>query len=307
MSKERVEFQSTWRSDFGEQSPLFVPLLPAWDVVVSAIGHVPSAFPSLAQWNDVFRAQGERAPRSGCGVPLTLVSQAGVRLRRRRRAQAAAGAGPAGDALEDNYQARLFLKGELSTRAENWHDFFNALCCLAYPRTKAVLNARHFWALDERQETLPWAPSLGEKRSPEQDFLTHFDEGGVVVVTSDEALLEALKERHWHDVFWNNRAHMGTRMEFFTFGHALFETFLAGQRSQHALGVAVKVEPSFFHKSVADRVRLADEGAAWVLEDRQATASPADGFPVPLLGFPGYVAANAHEAFYRNERYFRSR
>jgi hypothetical protein len=277
-----------------------MPLLPAWSVVVSTLGSSPLVFPSLSEWNLALASLKDSAPRSGCGVPLTLVPQGGLRQRRRRRGMGTS------NALEENYQARLFLKGEVSTRTENWHDFFNALCCMAYPRTKAVLNARHFWALDERQESLPWPSTLGEKRTSEQDFLTHFDEGGVIVATSDDVLLQSLKERRWHDVFWLHRARLLACMEFFTFGHALFETFLAGHRTQHAMGIAIRVPPSFFSLPLAERLVLADEAAALALENRTRTASPADGFPVPLLGYPGYLAANAEESYYDDKRYFRT-
>src|SRR6478736_4963870 len=40
------------------------------------------------------------------------------------------------------YEVRIFETGEVQTRPGNWHDLFNALVWLAFPRTKAILNRR---------------------------------------------------------------------------------------------------------------------------------------------------------------------
>jgi hypothetical protein len=37
--------------------------------------------------------------------------------------------------------------GEVPTRSRNWHDWFNALAWLAWPHSKAALNARHVRAI----------------------------------------------------------------------------------------------------------------------------------------------------------------
>src|SRR6185437_1009773 len=35
-----------------------------------------------------------------------------------------------------NYESRIADTGEVQTRAENWHDLFNALAWIAYPKAK---------------------------------------------------------------------------------------------------------------------------------------------------------------------------
>ncbi|HKU69286.1 MAG TPA: DUF3025 domain-containing protein, partial [Burkholderiales bacterium] len=99
-------------------------------------------------------------------------------------------------AFEDKYEARIYLKGELQMRPESAHDAFNLLVWLAFPRAKAALNARHFAAL--RDQTTAGAANRG----PAQDALTLFDEGGVIVISSDPDLLGLLQQWRWQDLFW---------------------------------------------------------------------------------------------------------
>jgi len=46
-------------------------------------------------------------------------------------------------AASTQYETHVFETGEVQTRPDNWHDLFNALVWLAFPRTKAVLNRHH--------------------------------------------------------------------------------------------------------------------------------------------------------------------
>jgi hypothetical protein len=50
-----------------------------------------------------------------------------------------------GDGLD--YEMRIWARGEVVTRPDNWHDFFNALVWCTFPLAKAALNARHAEAL----------------------------------------------------------------------------------------------------------------------------------------------------------------
>jgi len=68
------------------------------------------------------------------------------------------------------YEIHVFETGCVHTRADNWHDLFNALVWLAFPRAKARINALHAAAI----------PLEGGRRGPLRDLLTIFDEGGAV-------------------------------------------------------------------------------------------------------------------------------
>lgn len=68
------------------------------------------------------------------------------------------------------YEIDVFETGRVQTRADNWHDLFNALVWLAFPRAKARINALHAAAI----------PREGGRRGPLRDLLTLIDEGGAV-------------------------------------------------------------------------------------------------------------------------------
>jgi len=44
----------------------------------------------------------------------------------------------------DHYAPRIYMTGEVQTRTNNWHDFFQFLTWLIFPRTKAAEPAREF-------------------------------------------------------------------------------------------------------------------------------------------------------------------
>jgi len=68
------------------------------------------------------------------------------------------------------YEIHLFETGGVQTREDNWHDLFNALVWLAFPLTKARINAMHAAAI----------PFENGRRGPLRDLLTIFDEGGAI-------------------------------------------------------------------------------------------------------------------------------
>src|SRR5947209_19281554 len=76
------------------------------------------------------------------------------------------------------YELRVHDTGRVETRPENLHDWFNALCWLAFPRTKARINALHAASI----------PSESGQRGRLRDLLTICDERGGIVVCADEAL-----------------------------------------------------------------------------------------------------------------------
>ncbi len=185
-----------WNPGFLVRSPMFEPLRAHAD----GFG---AGWPRLA---DLQRLLDQRnpPPRNTSGMPLRVVPQ---------------GRKPVG--FEDGYEPRLYLKGELQVREGSWHDLFNALVWLAFPLAKAALNERHYVALRAQR-------AAGRaNRGPAQDALTLFDEGGVIVASSDDELLACLRDWRWKDLFWAGRARLATRMRFHLFGHAVYEKALS--------------------------------------------------------------------------------
>ena len=201
--------------------------------------------------------------------------------------------------FEDKYEPRIFLRGEVQLRSCNWHDLFNALAWLTFPAAKAALNQRHYREL-ERQRA-----SGAQNRGPAQDALTLFDEGGVIVATSDSALAALLAGFEWKTLFWQRRAEVVRRMRFYLFGHALHEKALAPFTGVTGRGVIFEVADAFFALPLAAQLPALDARLAARISDAARFAATRELTPVPILGVPGWCEDNAREQYYDNLDYFR--
>jgi hypothetical protein len=184
-------------------------------------------------------------------------------------------------AKDAHYEVRVYRTGEVETRPDNLHDFFNALAWLAFPRAKARLNALHAAEI----------PREGGRRGRLRDLLTIFDEGGAIVQCDHPDLLSLLQSMQWKELFWKRRERLRREMRIVVFGHAVME-----QALQPWPGITCKaiVVPASAQPDA--------EVCAW-LGALQPGASPRDLAPLPVFGFPGWLAQN--EAFYDDTRYFR--
>ncbi len=181
------------------------------------------------------------------------------------------------------YELKVFETGRIETRPDNLHDWFNALCWLAFPRTKARMNAMHASEI----------PREGGKRGRLRDLLTIFDEGGAVVLCSDSELLSLLRAGKWKELFFQKKEKVRRAMRIAVLGHAVLEQALSPRP-----GITCKVVCGPFD---AD----ADEVAAAWLAQAPAGASPRDLAPLPVFGYPGWSAEQS-EAWYDDGRYFRA-
>ncbi|MDC8012159.1 DUF3025 domain-containing protein [Tahibacter soli] len=184
-----------------------------------------------------------------------------------------------------HYETRIAQHGRIATRAGNWHDFFNALVWRRYPAIKASLNARQVAEIGV----------MGDKtRSRAQCALTHFDEGGVIVVVRDPALVGLWDAHDWHGLFWRERAAWNDgRIEAQVFGHALLEMALVPDTVITGKALAI-----------ADTVSAIPAVAAAV-EAGLALNDPQELRPLPISGIPGWHRDNAREAFYRDAPCFK--
>lgn len=126
--------------------------------------------------------------------------------------------------LTELYEGRIVEHGEVSTRLEDWHDFFNALAFCAFPRAKWALHKRGYelW----RQRIAPGTHKLPGARTPEQNALVLFDEGGIALAVHahSAALLQPESSTFERDVarLWEQGEALPV-----PFGHALHEHLVA--------------------------------------------------------------------------------
>lgn len=194
-----------------------------------------------------------------------------------------------------DYERSVFERGELGVRESNWHDYFNVLVWIRFPRAKAALNGAH---------CLDCEPALPGRRSRRRDKLTLFDESGVIVLSTDPELLQLLREFRWHELFWQRREAVLSAMRFLPFGHGLCEKALTpyiGMTGQALLLAVDAGDPDGLAVGGEEETdaRLASLFARDSLPDDLLT-------PLPLLGIPGWHADNDRETFYANTQYFRA-
>jgi len=181
------------------------------------------------------------------------------------------------------YELHVYQTGRVATRPDSLHDYFNALAWLAFPRTKALINAMHAAEI----------PREGGRRGRLRDLLTIFDEGGAIVHCDDDALLSLLRNFHWKRLFWEEREKVLRKMRVVVFGHAVLEQALEPWPgiTCKAIVVPACVDPDTAARSWLDKVG--------------ADASPRILAPLPIFGFPGWHPGAARAEFYDDTRYFR--
>jgi hypothetical protein len=203
---------------------------------------------------------------------------------------------PGGSGL--SYEERAYWLGEVETRSDNWHDFFNALTWLKFPQTKAALNRHHHFARIAQEAT-----GIA-RRGPLRDALTQFDECGAIVISSDISLWEDLCAHRWKTLFWQRRAEVSARVRVFVCGHASYDLLRTPHIGLCAKALFLHVDADWLEQPLAQQVADADTRLARRFGGDMAFR-PRDFQPLPLLGLPGATPSNESPAYYENTRQFR--
>ena len=201
--------------------------------------------------------------------------------------------------FEQKYESRIYLTGQVPTRARNWHDFFNALVWKVFPRAKSALNELHF------QAQLTELSNKDKNRCRLRDAATLFDESGMIVISSQISLTQLIKDFEWKELFWQQRSAMLSSMRFFIFGHGLYEKALDPYVGMTGKAIILQVNETFFAQALPAQLAAID----LMLEPflLQTLSSSSDLAPIPLLGYPGWTKDNNNETYYGNKKYFRER
>lgn len=195
-----------------------------------------------------------------------------------------------------SYELRIFETGLVDTRPQNTHDLFNALAWIAFPRTKCALNARHAARI----------PLDGSRRGSLRDLLTLVDESGVLVAY-DEAgdFATRIRQFRWREVFWTRRSELLAGARFVLLGHSAYEKALNPFPGITCKAIFVATPKDRLRGSLAELVTWLDARAADWLDALPDDATPRQMAPLPVFGYPGWLAENEKEAFYSDARWFR--
>lgn len=197
------------------------------------------------------------------------------------------------------YEEVIYKTGQVPTRSKSWHDLFGALIWCLFPQTKAKLNQLHYQDIQQFGKV---------ERTKQRNALTLFDECGVVLVTKNRELLEALKEHNWHKAFielrhlWSENSEQGVVA--YQFGHANYEMLTKPFIGLTGKWLWVDASAEMRALPLSTQYRILDQK----VEDKLATGALKDNsnmYPLPLLGVPNWYQGNEEPTFYDNTEYFR--
>jgi hypothetical protein len=182
------------------------------------------------------------------------------------------------------YEQYIFDSDQVPTR-EGLHDFFNGIVWLHFPHTKRRLNQLHAAQIAKT--------GVAPVRGPTRDGLTLFDENAALMRAPD-ALWKALVAKDWRMVFGDLRE-LWSQSYLVLFGHALLEKLVYPRKSMTAH--VYRAYPA--SDSIADL-------DSWMAADLSAEKLAAKPFAhLPVLGVPGWWAANQVAGFYDDAAVFR--
>jgi hypothetical protein len=250
---------------------------PLFEPVAGLLSRFPDALPSAAQLTALL---GQIAPdaRSGSGRPIRFTLP---------------------PAELPAYEQHIHTTGAVPTRADNWHDFFNALAWCVWPQTKAACNSLH---LREQQAR---AAAILSSRGPVRDALTQFDECGVLVISTDPLIPALLAAHEWEAAFWQQRTQLIDTTRFLIFGHGTWDQLRRPYFGLCAKAIYRVVEADWLRLPATQQQAEADAWLARRLTDPRHPFGKADLSPLPLLGIPGLTPANETPDYYRDTRQFR--
>ena len=183
------------------------------------------------------------------------------------------------------YETFIYETGQVPTR-DGLHDFFNGLCWLHFPLTKQRLNQLQAAQIDHS--------GVQPVRGPERDGLTVFDENAALLQAPD-TLWDALVAKDWRRLFVTQRP-LWRQAHLVLFGHALLEKLVAPRKAITAHVYRVQ--------AAGDSIADID---AWLALDLSAAKLAGKPFAhLPVLGVPGWWAANEDPAFYADVSVFRA-
>ncbi|OYU45731.1 MAG: hypothetical protein CFE44_05960 [Burkholderiales bacterium PBB4] len=183
------------------------------------------------------------------------------------------------------YEQFIFASGSVPTR-DGLHDFFNGLCWLRFPRTKARLNQLQVAQIAES--------GIAPVRGPARDAITVFDENAAFFVGPD-AVWSALAAKDWATLFGPLRAAWAD-VQLVLFGHALLEKLVYPRKpiTAHVYRAGAAIQ------SISE---LDGVVAASLSAEALATKPFAH---LPVLGVPGWWPENTCPDFYRDTSVFRA-
>lgn len=276
MAKTTID---TWQTTFHRLSGLFEPIVPAFH----AMDHREHHWPGLQEYQTLLNSHTPPITNAR-KIPIKFVPQAATCK-----------------SFQEQYEPRIYLTGEVQTRLNNWHDLFQVLVWKTFPKTKRLLNALHYQAASQRLAE----DNKNTQRTEQENFLTLFDECGIVIISCEQYLLNLIRAFQWPELFWENRNKFQSKIACYTFGHAMYEKALTPYIGMTANAILILTDDAFFKlDNLKKRLAIDDMIVSNLRQER--SLNPRQKLnPFPILGVPQWYNENKSLDFYLNKNYFR--
>jgi len=250
----------------------FEPDLPYWQDYSPYLQHLAGRdFPNCDQLNAM--------------LPTGLCTESGQTIR----------FVPSTQLADDAYEHRIYTTGQVSTRPDNWHDLFNAMVWMRFPKIKIAMNTLHFHAYSQQTKN---------SRGPLRDALTLFDECGVIVFSNKLKILEDLAQRRWLDAFQADS--FRTDVQLSIIGHAMLEKYLSPYKSMTAKALFVHMDSHSIRLPRQEILSRIDREIARQMSGGKLLTKPACLSPIPLAGIPDWWPDDRqNDEFYADLQVFR--
>lgn len=262
MFTEQINKKDTWNPYFYKHFPGFNCILPLWKRLEA---YFPYSWPQVEDYNAIAKAQRNR---------ISFVVQH----------------------TQSRYEWEIYHHRRVMTREFHWHDFFNNLTWLSFPKLK--------WSITKRV-CEEFSSDSVKQRNKRQNLLAHFDECGVVICSDKRSILEDIEDFRWKKVFFETPA-LARHCLPVIVGHGMLEKALSPYIGMTAKAILLYVPTSFFSLSNVAQLKYIDEEIADFIQSPEFPKSPQSLQPFPLLGWPSWHPENKQGYFYENKDYFRA-
>ncbi|MBS0290856.1 MAG: DUF3025 domain-containing protein [Proteobacteria bacterium] len=265
MFKEQINKKDIWNPYFYKHFAGFASITP----FLEEVGYIQS-WPTLAKYNAFALSY---LPQNNISEKITFVAQDENR----------------------QYEQQIFHQHQIPTRLNVWHDFFNNVSWIVFPKLKWAMIKRYCQEKTEFKKT----------RTPLQNVLAHFDECGMVICTDSQDIVDKIQAFDWKALFCQTPNLQQHCLPVFI-GHGLMEKGLSPYVGMTAKVIILKVDQQFFTLSTKAQNKKIDNDIASYIECASFPCDPKLLQPFPLLGWPNWHALQSEE-FYNNTHYFRAR
>ncbi len=191
------------------------------------------------------------------------------------------------------YEENVSTNQKVYTRHNSWHDFFNNITWILWPKTKSAIV-----------DTILAQRSEQKNRTAKQSFLAQLDECGMIIVTALPSLVDKILTHDWSALFFRHRA-QHSLFEPIVFGHGLMEKAIDPYIGMTAKAIIIVVKPDYFNLSTNIKLNFLDQLLSQLIMSKACPPTPKSLQPFPLLGMPGWHPNNEREEFFEQKNYFR--